>query len=127
MLAPTDAFARIPLGYLAFLIVAAGIVELAYRTGVRKAADGLRLGLVTGAIAGAAWSLGLYSIATLSPLVAFAFALVWFTLIALGSAVAASGVARASLRGLLVRVIGFDVVCAVTVVALQSFGVVPAA
>ena len=127
LLAPMDAFRRIPVGYLAFLGLALGIVELTHRLGVLRAAAGLRLGLVLGVVVGVVSSLSLYSIATIDPLVAVVFALVWFALIAVGSAIAAHGLAQRSLRGLVIRVVAFDVVCIATVVALQSFGVVPTA
>jgi hypothetical protein len=125
ILAPAEAFRRIPLGYLAFLIVALGIVELAYRLRVTQIADGVRLGLVIGGVFGATWGLSLYSIATLGAQVALAFALVWFALLLLASAVAAAGLAQSSLRRLALGVAAFDVLCAVTVIALQSLGVVP--
>jgi hypothetical protein len=125
LLAPLEAFRRIPLGYLALLILAAGVVELAVRLGVATIADGVRLGAVSGAVLGAAWSLGLYSIATLSPQVALAFAGIWFALLAVAGGVAAAGLQRSSLRGLTLRVVGIDVVAAIAVIALQSFGVLP--
>jgi hypothetical protein len=125
MLAPGEAFRRIPLGYLAFLILAAGVVELAFRLGATTLSQGIRLGLATGAVLGAAWSLGLYSIATLSPQVALAFAVIWFALLTVAGAVAAAGLRRTSLRDLTLRVAGLDVLGGIAVVALQSFGVVP--
>jgi hypothetical protein len=125
MLAPTEAFRRIPLGYLAFLILAVSIVEITYRLRVTRIADGIRIGLVIGGVFGATWGLSLYSIATLGALVALAFAVIWLALVVLGSAVAAAGLAQTSLRGLALRVAAFDVLCAVTVIALQSLGVVP--
>jgi hypothetical protein len=125
MLAPGEAFRRIPFGYLAFLILAAGVVELAFRLGVTTLSQGIRFGVATGAVLGAAWSLGLYSIATLSPQVALAFAVIWFALLTVAGTVAAAGLRRASLRGLTLRVAGMDVLGAIAVVALQSFGVVP--
>ncbi len=125
MLAPGEAFRRIPLGYLAFLIIAISIVEVAYRLRVTGIAGGIRLGLVIGGVFGATWALSLYSIATLGAPVALAFAGIWLALVVLGSAVAAVGLAQKSLRGLALRVAAFDVVCAATVIALQSFGVVP--
>ncbi len=125
LLAPTEAFHRIPLGYLAFLILAIGVVELAYRLRVSRLADGVRLGLLTGAVLAATWSLGLYSIASLSAQVALAFAGIWMVLVVLGSGVAAAGLGQSALRGLALRVGAFDVVCIVIVIALQSFGVVP--
>lgn len=125
MLAPVEAFHRIPLGYLAFLILAVGIVEIAYRLRVIRIAGGIRLGLATGGVFGVTWGLSLYSIATLGAQVALAFATIWLALVVLGSAVAAAGLATTSLRGLALRVVAFDVLCGVTVIALQSFGVVP--
>jgi hypothetical protein len=125
ILAPTDAFRRIPLGYLAFLILALGVVEITYRLRVTRIGDGVRLGLAIGGVFGGTWSLSLYSIATLSAQVALAFAAIWLALLTLAAVVAASGLAPSSLRGLALRVIAFDVLCVVTVVALQSFGLVP--
>lgn len=125
MLAPAEAFRRIPLGYLAFLILAAAIVEIAYRLRVTRVAGGVRLGFVIGGALGALWSLSLLSIATLAIQVALAFAVIWLALSVLGSAVSAAGLTQDSLRGLMLRVVAFDVLCAVTVIALQSLGVVP--
>lgn len=125
MLAPVEAFHRIPLGYLAFLILAFGVVELVYRLRVRRVADGVRLGLLIGTVLAATWSLGLYSIATLSVLVALAFAGIWLALIVLASGVAAAGLSRSSLRGLALRVGAFDGACVVIVISLQTLGLVP--
>jgi hypothetical protein len=125
MLAPGEAFRRIPLGYLALLILAAGVVELATRLRVTTVADGIRLGAGSGAVIGAAWSLGLYSIATLSPQVALAFAGIWFALLTAAGGVAAAGLQRSSLRGITLRVVGMDVVAAIAVIALQSFDILP--
>lgn len=125
MLAPAEAFRRIPLGYLAFLILAAAIVEIAYRLKVTRVAGGVRLGFVIGGSLGALWGLSLFSVATLGIQAALAFATIWLALGVLGSAVAAAGLAEASLRGLALRVAAFDAFCALSVIALQSFGVVP--
>jgi hypothetical protein len=125
MLAPTEAFRRIPLGYLAFLIVALAIVETAHRLGITRVAEGLRLGLISGGVVGSVWGLSLYSIATLEASVALTFAVIWLALLLLGWAVAAAGLARTSLRALTLGIATFVVVCVVTVIALQSFGVVP--
>jgi hypothetical protein len=125
LLAPVEAFRRIPLGYLAFLVLAAGVVELAFRLGATTLWQGIRLGVAAGAVLGAAWSLGLYSIATLSPQVALAFAAIWFALLTVAGGIAAAGLGRDSLRGLTLQVAGMAVVGAIAVVALQSFGVVP--
>jgi hypothetical protein len=123
-LAPGEAFRRIPFGYLAFLILAIAIVEIANRLRIATFEAGIRLGLAMGGVLAAVWSLSLYSIATLDALVAVAFALIWLALLVIGSAVAASGLARPSLRGLAFGVATFDVLCVLTVVGLQSFGLV---
>lgn len=124
-LAPIEAFRRIPLGYAAFLILAIGIVEIAYRLHSAGVTDGVRLGLGLGAALAAIWSLSLFSIASIHAEVALAFAFIWLALLLLGSVVAAVGLARTSLRGLALEVVAFDLLCVVTVVALQSFGLVP--
>jgi hypothetical protein len=126
MLAPAEAARRIPFGYLAFLMLAAGMVEIAYRTGVRHVADGLRLGLAIGGAFGAIWALGLYSIATVEASSAIAFAMIWIALAALGSSAAAAGLATSNLRRLLLLAVLFDVACVALVIGLQSLGVVPA-
>ena len=125
LLPPRDAFTRIPLGYLAFAILAVALVELASRLQIADVAGGLRLGTLTGAALAASWSLGLYSVATLSAEVALGFAVIWLALLTVAGAVAGAGLARASLRGLALRVIGADLIGAALVIALQSFGVVP--
>lgn len=124
-LKPAEAFRRIPLGYLAFLVLAFCLVEIVHRLGVKRTTGGIRLGLVIGVVFGATWALSLYSIATLGAPVALAFAAIWIGLLTLATAVAASGLARRSLRGLALSVVGFDVLCVGTVIALQSSGVVP--
>jgi hypothetical protein len=125
MLAPAEAFRRIPVGYLAFLLLAGGMVELAFRLGVTSISGGIRLGVTTGAFLGASWSLGLYSIATVTPQSAVAFAAIWLALLTVAGGVAAAALGRASLRGLTLRVVGLDLLGAVAVIALQSFGVLP--
>lgn len=125
MLAPAEAFRRIPLGYLAFLIVAFGIVELIRHLGITRTGDGIRLGLVLGALGGAVWALSLYSIATLSVPAALAFAVVWMALLVVGCVVAAASLGSSSQRKLVLLVAGFDVACVVVVIALQSLGAVP--
>jgi hypothetical protein len=125
MLTPAEAFRRIPLGYLAFLILAVGVVELAYRLRITRLADGIRLGFGVGIGLAATWSLGLYSIASLSAQAALEFAGIWLALVVVASGVAATGLGHPSLRALAVRAGAFDVVCIVIVIALQSLGVVP--
>ena len=123
-LAPGEAFRRIPLGYAAFLILAIAIVEIADRLGVATFRGGIGLGLAIGGVLAAVWSLSLFSIATLDAVVAVEFAVIWLALLLVGSAVAAFGLGRPSLRSLAFGVAALDVLCAVGVIALQSFGLV---
>lgn len=126
MLTPAQLFSRIPFGYAALLVLGAGMTEMAARLRVSTMRDGLRLGVASGVVLGSSWALGLYSVATVSPLVALALAGIWCALVTAAGVVAGAGLGnRWSLRGLAVRVFGVDVLCAVTVVALQSFGIVP--
>ena len=123
-LVPAEAFRRIPIGYLAFLVLAIAVVEIADRLRADTFAEGIRLGLVTGGVLAAVWSLSLFSIATINALGALEFAVIWLALLVTGTMVAASGLGRKSLRALTFRVVVFDVACGVVVVALQSFGLV---
>jgi len=123
-LAPGEAFRRIPLGYAAFLILAIAIVEIADRLRVATFRGGIGLGLAIGGVLAAVWSLSLFSIASLDAVVALEFAVIWLALLLVGSSVAASGLGRPSLRSLALGVAAFDVLCAVAVIALQSFGLV---
>jgi hypothetical protein len=66
LLPAEDAFRRIPLGYLTFLILITGLFFLLRRLHVRGSAAGLRLGAVAGAVVWGALVLGLYSISTAS-------------------------------------------------------------
>ena len=126
MLTPAELFSRIPFGYAALLVLAVGVTELAVRVRVSTISDGLRLGFVSGLALGSAWSLGLYSLATVTPLVALALAGIWCALVSAAGAVAGAALgSRWSLRGLAVRVVGIDLLFAFTVIALQSFGIVP--
>lgn len=125
LLAPADAFRRIPLGYLAFLILACSVVELASRLGLRTIRAGLAFGVFAGLVLGSAWSLSLYSVTTASIAFVLAFALIWLSLLPVAGAVAASALGRSSLRGLTVQVALADLLGVTAVIALQSLGVVP--
>jgi hypothetical protein len=66
LLPAADAFRRIPLGYLTFLILTMGLFSLVRQLHVRGSVAGFRLGAVTGAVVWGALVLGLYSISTAS-------------------------------------------------------------
>jgi hypothetical protein len=66
LLSAEDAFRRIPLGYLTFLILTIGLFWLLRRVRIRGFTAGFRLGGVAGAVVWGALVLGLYSISTAS-------------------------------------------------------------
>jgi hypothetical protein len=67
LLGPDEAFRRIPLGYLTFLVLTLALSWLLHRLGVRGAMPGLRLGAAAGAVVWGALAVGLYSISTAPP------------------------------------------------------------
>ena len=126
LLGPVEAFRRIPLGYLAFLILTMGLCWLLRRLGVRGATEGLRLGGLAGAVVWGAFALGLYSISTVTvPLLAG-----WWVgqTIELGLAGAVLGAAADGVPLKRIwAVVAFAVLaCVVGTVALQSLGLAPA-
>ena len=66
LLPPEQAFQRIPLGYLAFLMLTVGLFWLLLRLQMRGALAGLRSGLAAGGVLWGAFAMGLYSISTIS-------------------------------------------------------------
>lgn len=65
VLEPQEAFRRIPLGYLAFLILTFGLYWLFRQLNVRGAGAGFRLGFIAGFVVWGALVIGLYSISTI--------------------------------------------------------------
>ncbi len=126
LLPPEEAFRRIPLGYLAFLLLTGALGWLVWRLQVRGAGAGLRLGAGAGAILWAAFGAGLYSISTAGlPLLA-----AWWVgqSVELGLAGAVLGAAAGGtpLRRIWIVVGTAVLLCVAAVVALQSLGLAPA-
>lgn len=122
LLAPVEAFVRIPAGYLAFLILAAGIVWLLLRLGTRGGRDGAVVGAVTGMVAWGALVLGLWSISTAGlPLLAG-----WWigqtAELAVGGFVVGSALGGVPLRKLALWVGAIVTVGVATAIVLQSIG-----
>jgi hypothetical protein len=126
VLLPADrAFARIPLGWTAFLVLTAALWWLLRRADVRGAAAGGRLGLSGGLLLWGAWSLGLYSISRFDGDLLIGW---WLGQAAeLGIAGAVLGAARAGMgRGkLFTRVALAMVVLVAGTVVLQALGLAP--
>ncbi len=126
LLPPEKAFARIPLGYLTFLLLAVLLVWLAVRLRIDDWAGGLRFGLILGALAWGAWVLGLLSITTADPELLVG----WFVgqTIELGIAgmVVGSALGGRRLGRVFLFVLGLVVVAVGLTVVLQSLGLAPA-
>lgn len=122
LLPAMDAFLRIPFGYLAILATAGLLVWIVGQTSARGWRKGLVTGLALGAVMGASFTLGLYSISTASPQLLAA----WFAaqVLEMGTAgvVIGQGLAMDKLRSLTLAVI-FEVVFLVLVtIVLQNVG-----
>lgn len=127
LLEPIEAFRRIPLGYLAFLVLTGALYWLLRRLDLRGARAGWRYGLAGGAVLWGAFTVGLYSISTAEiPLLAG-----WW----IGQAVElglAGAVLGAALDGVplrrIWRVVAVAVlVCFALTILMQSLGFAPAA
>ena len=126
LLAPEEAFRRIPLGYLAFLVLTMGLFWLLRRLGVRGSISGFRYGVATGAVVWGALVVGLYSISTATlPLLAG-----WWIgqTVELGLAGSVLGAAanRVSLKRIWAIVAVAVVAFATGTIMLQSLGLAPA-
>ncbi len=125
LLAPEEAFRRIPLGYLAFLILTLALYWLLRRLGVRGASAGLRCGAVAGFLVWGAFAIGLYSISTVALPLLVGW---WFgQAIELGLAGAVLGAAAngVRLRRIWALVAIVVVACVAATIVLQSLGWAP--
>jgi hypothetical protein len=126
LLSPQEAFVRIPAGYLAFGILAGGLVWLLGRLGTRSAREAAVIGAIGGAVVWGALLLGLWSISSADlPLLA-----AWWVgqtaQLAIGGYVAGLVLAGARLRSVAWAVVGILLVGGVVAVVLQSIGYAPA-
>lgn len=126
LLAPEEAFRRIPLGYLTFLGLTAALYWLLRRLGVRGAAVGFRYGAVAGAVVWGALVVGLYSISTAQ----LGLLAGWWVgqTVELGLAGAVLGAAAngVSLKRIWMLVVAAVVLFAAATIAMQSLGLAPA-
>ena len=126
LLGPEDAFRRIPLGYLAFLILVLALSWLLRRLGAHGAVAGLRLGIAGGAVVWGAFALGLYSIST----VTLAMSAGWWVgrTVELGLAGAVLGAAAngSPMKRIWALVTIAVVAFVLSTIVLQSVGLAPA-
>jgi hypothetical protein len=127
LLQPLTAFQRIPAGYLAFLLLTAGLLWLFRRLDVRGWRDGARLGLAVGLFIWLTLALGLWSITTARVDTLVAWTLGQGVELGLAGLVIGAGRAGTPLRRIWWRVGAFIAVCAVLTIVLQSVGWAPTA
>lgn len=126
LLDPMSAFARIPAGYLAFLLLTAGLLWLFRRLDVRGWLDGLRLGLGAGLFVWLSLALGLWSITSADPDLLLGWGVGQGFELGLAGAVLGAGRAGAPLRRLWLKVALAVLLLVAATVVLQSVGWAPA-
>ena len=127
LLPPSDAFRRIPLGYLAALLLCFLLLWLMLRLELVGWRQGLAFGLKLGALIGGTGVLGLLSISTAGS----GLLVGWFigqTLeMALAGMVAGSGLTGQRLGTLALRVVVLVLFLVAVTIVMQSIGLAPAA
>lgn len=127
LLPPMEAFKRIPLGYLSFLIITAFLVWLFVRLRLNGWGSGLVLGAVLGGVIWVSLGIGLYSISTASPKILVGWALGQTLEMAYAGAIIGGGLHSERIRRLTIGVILFTLVFVLLTFVLQSIGLVPTA
>jgi hypothetical protein len=127
LLSPSDVFMRIPLGYLAALLLSILLLWLMLRLALIGWRQGLVFGLQLGAFIGGTAVLGLLSISTAK----LTLSMGWFVgqTMQMGFAgiVAGSGLAGQRLGNLTLRVMALVLFLVIVTIAMQSVGLAPAA
>ena len=122
LLAPIEAFRRIPAGYLAFLLLTAGLYWLLARLAISGWFDGLRLGFFAGLLVWGAMALGLYSISTAPIDMLLGWWIGQAFELALSGAVIGSSLAGKPLKPIWLKVAVAVVTLGVGTVLLQTIG-----
>ena len=120
LLAPGEAFSRIPLGYLSFAILIALVLWLMLRLEIQGWRRGLVFGLIFGAVVWGSLGLGLFSISTASPILLVGWFLGQTIELGIGAMIMGSGLANSRLRFLLVKVVVFFIITVVLAIVLQN-------
>ena len=122
-LLPLDlAFAYIPIGYISFLIFGIFLLWLMLKFKLQRWKQGFIFGLQVGSLTWGAFSLGLFSIATVPPTLLVAWFLGQTIELGIGGGVIGYGMAQRSLRCLFVPVFFFVIVSVVIAIVLQNIG-----
>ena len=126
LLAPSEAFRRIPLGYLTFLLITVLLMWLLRGTGTTGMRGGFAFGLKLGLLTWGALLLGLASISTAPPQLLLGWWIGQSIELGVAGAVAGRGLEAGSLKKLTLGVIGLMIVCVILTVILQTTGLAPA-
>lgn len=122
LLPPAEAFVRIPVGYLSFLVVAGALVWLLARLHVRSGRDAAATAAGAGAIGWGALLLGLWSISTADPQLLLGWWLGQTAELAVGGYVVGAKWAGVRTRTLAARIATLLVLGVVSVIVLQLVG-----
>ena len=119
---PEEAFVRIPIGYLGFLILAVALVWLLPRLHADRGRDGALIGAAAGAVAWGALLLGLWSISAADLVLLASWWLAQTIELAVGGLVIGSILGGLRIRTAAWRIGGLLVVGVASAVMLQTIG-----
>lgn len=125
LLAPIEAFRRIPFGYLSFFINIVFLVWLFAKLGLIGWRNGLVFGGVLGGVIWISLALGMYSISTASPRLLVGWALGQTIEMAYAGAVIGLGLRSQRPRRLTLAVLFLTLILVLLTFVLQSIGLVP--
>jgi hypothetical protein len=126
LLAPEEAFRRIPLGYAAFLVWSVMLVWIAVRLDIRSGKGGAWFGFRLGVLFGAAGFLGQMSMFPLSPGILLSWAAGETVLFTVAGCVIGAGLAGIKLSRLFWMVVALILVLSVATIVMQNTGLAPA-
>ena len=122
LLRPAEAFVRIPIGYVSFLVLAIALAWLLHRLTVERGREGALIAGACGAVIWGALLVGLWSISTAAPGLLLGWWVGQTVELALGGLVIGSLAGGATVRSLAWKIAGLLVVGAVSAIALQTIG-----
>jgi hypothetical protein len=125
LLGPEEAFRRIPLGYLAFLVLTLTLYWFLRRNAVRGAMAGFRYGAAAGAVVWGAFTVGLYSISTATMPLLVGWWIGQTVELGLAGAVLGAAAKGVPLGRIWIVVGGAVLGCLVATIVLQSLGLAP--
>jgi len=126
LLSPLEAFYRIPVGYLAFLLIAGALFWLLDRLGVRRGRDAALLAGSAGAVVWGALLLSVWSISTAEGSLLAAWWIGQTAQLAIAGYVMGAALSGARLRSVAAAAVAILLVGAISAAVLQSIGFAPA-